>query len=218
MMTRSLLEKVSKMGFPLLETEGQVDVNGALADVVKSKEIRLWEAFPTLLAYSEEKALFSDPAVRSRLTEGERHILDSLLCMSLGLYRFFALKFSWVRNITYTAALSDQKLRAMEDAFKNKREVRVGPNLLSAGRVATHFRNYFHREERDLKGLLSRKEEFALEYALAQVFSPKQKELFLKKMRGARLSKTEREYYSRCVRKKVTALANEELHRLAKSL
>jgi hypothetical protein len=58
----------------------------------------------------------------------------------------------------------------------------------------------------------------SLEYALSQVFSPKQKELFRKKLDGLPLSKTEKEYYSRTVKKKVVALANAELHRLAQKL
>jgi hypothetical protein len=61
-------------------------------------------------------------------------------------------------------------------------------------------------------------EEFSLEFALSQVFSPKQKELFRKKLEGLPLTKTEQEYYSRTVKKKVVALANSELHSLSKKL
>lgn len=60
-----------------------------------------------------------------------------------------------------------------------------------------------------------RLESAALDAAFAQMFSPKQKELFLKKLNGETLSKTDREYYSRVVRKRVVALANSELHQLA---
>ena len=63
-----------------------------------------------------------------------------------------------------------------------------------------------------------RYEEFSLEYALSQLFSPKQKELFKKKLEGDPLTKTEQEYYSRTVKKKVVALANTELHSLARKL
>jgi hypothetical protein len=47
---------------------------------------------------------------------------------------------------------------------------------------------------------------------------PKQKELFKKKLKGLPLTKTEREYYSRTVKKKVVALANAELHSLSKKI
>ncbi len=40
----------------------------------------------------------------------------------------------------------------------------------------------------------------------------------LKKLEGNPLSKTEQEYYSRTVKKKVVALANSELHALSHTL
>lgn len=66
--------------------------------------------------------------------------------------------------------------------------------------------------------LLLMKQELGLEYALSQVFSPKQKDLFLKKLKGEKLTKTEREYFSRIVKKKILALSNPELHHLAQKL
>ena len=46
----------------------------------------------------------------------------------------------------------------------------------------------------------------------------KQKELFMKRLKGEKMTKTEREYYSRSVKKKVQALANSDLHKLATTL
>jgi len=46
----------------------------------------------------------------------------------------------------------------------------------------------------------------------------KQKELFKKGLEGLFLTKTEQEYYSRSVKKKAVALANAELHGLARKL
>jgi hypothetical protein len=53
---------------------------------------------------------------------------------------------------------------------------------------------------------------------LDRLFSPKQKELVLKKRDGKAFTKTEREYYSRVVRKKLDAIANEEVTALANKL
>jgi hypothetical protein len=58
---------------------------------------------------------------------------------------------------------------------------------------------------------------YSLVFAL-QMLSPKQKELFKKRLEGLPLTKTEQEYYSRSVKKKVVALANAELHGLARKL
>ena len=53
---------------------------------------------------------------------------------------------------------------------------------------------------------------------LDRLFSPKQKELVLKKRDGMSFTKTEREYYSRVVRKKLEAIASETLVELARNL
>jgi hypothetical protein len=59
---------------------------------------------------------------------------------------------------------------------------------------------------------------FQLDLHLSTLFPPKQKELVLKKLKGDPLSKTEREYYSRVVKKKLEGLANSELRKIALAL
>ena len=56
---------------------------------------------------------------------------------------------------------------------------------------------------------------FQLNLHLSTLFPPKQKELVLKKLKGEPLSKTEKEYFSRVVKKKLEALANSELRKIA---
>ena len=90
--------------------------------------------------------------------------------------------------------------------------------VLSSEKMKETFENYFQVPKESLNELLSVKEDFDLEYSLSQVFSPKQKELVLKKLKREKLSKTEREYFSRVVKKKLLALANPHLHRLAQRL
>jgi hypothetical protein len=80
------------------------------------------------------------------------------------------------------------------------------------------FELYFEKNAEKSRLQKEKYEELSLEYALSQMFSPKQKELFKKKLEGLLLTKTEKEYYSRTVKKKVVAIANTELHRLAQKL
>jgi len=54
-----------------------------------------------------------------------------------------------------------------------------------------------------------------LDLHLDTLFSPKQKELVLKKDKGEAFTRTEREYYSRTVKKKLEALANQEIREIA---
>ena len=57
-----------------------------------------------------------------------------------------------------------------------------------------------------------------LDRHMDEIFSAKQKELFLKKINGKKLTKTEKEYFSRVVKKKVLAMANPDLHHMSKKL
>ena len=57
-----------------------------------------------------------------------------------------------------------------------------------------------------------------LDVYLDRIFSAKQKELVFKKREGRRFTKTEREYFSRIVKKKLEAIANEEVVGLARGL
>jgi hypothetical protein len=54
-----------------------------------------------------------------------------------------------------------------------------------------------------------------LDASLDRLFSPKQKDLVFKKLNGEAFTKTEREYYSRVVRKKLLSIANEQVSRIA---
>jgi hypothetical protein len=53
---------------------------------------------------------------------------------------------------------------------------------------------------------------------LDRLFSPKQKDLIFKKLNQESLTKTEREYYSRVVRKKLRAIAMSEVRQIADTL
>ena len=77
---------------------------------------------------------------------------------------------------------------------------------------------YFYRHTEHANEKLRQRQSFNLHMHLSTLFSPKQKELVLKKAAGKSLNKTEREYYSRVVKKKLEALTNTELRRLATTL
>ena len=90
--------------------------------------------------------------------------------------------------------------------------------VFNVSRLKTLFDNYMQEESLKVQKTQAKYDEFSLEYSLSQFFSPKQKELFKKKLNGEPLNKTEREYFSRAVKKKVFALTNPELHHLARKL
>ena len=88
------------------------------------------------------------------------------------------------------------------------------------------LRNTLRRYTTDLERFESAREKergkqlrsFQLNLHLSTLFPPKQKELVLKKLNGEPLTKTEQEYYSRIVKKKLEALTNSEIRKIASSL
>lgn len=219
MKNKTLLKKVKMLGYPLFEKEESLDVNATLAEVVQSKNLRLLEGFPLLLANSAEKGLFNYDMVKWHLKKPfDKLYLSKLVLMSLVLYEVLNVKFSWADKLYKLLSFKKEDYNEMLGKLKRGKELQVANNSMSPERLKNTFKNYFKEEESKLTELAYMKEEFGLEYALSQVFSSKQKELFLKKLRGEKMTKTEREYYSRVVRKKVEALANPELHRLAQKV
>lgn len=217
---KNLLKELSRLGYPLFEKEEELDADFALTQVAKGGDLRLWEGFPVVLANSAEKGLVHyENALRQLRQTSDRVKFNALLAMSLALYETLGLKFSWAKRL-----LSSFSPQAKKDFGNFKEKLKcdalftVAGKEMSAQRLKTTFSNYFRQSQSRLSELLSTKEELGVEYALSQVFSPKQKELFLKKLGGEKLTKTEREYFSRCVKKKALALANPELHRLARKL
>ena len=220
MKSKKLLKKLSELGFPLFEREEKLDADSVLAQVAKGGDFRLWEGFPVVLANSAEKGLFSyENALLQLKQSSDKSKLNALLAMSLALYDVLELKFSWAKKLLNS---SSPRVKKDSDNFKEKLKrdlmFTVAGREMSAQRLKTTFRNYFRQNQNSLNELLLVKEELGVEYALSQVFSPKQKELFLKKLKSEKLTKTEKEYFSRSVKKKALALANPELHRLARKL
>ena len=220
MKSKKLLKKLSELGFPLFEREEKLDADSVLAQVAKGGDFRLWEGFPVVLANSAEKGLFSyENALLQLKQSSDKSKLNALLAMSLALYDVLELKFSWAKKLLNS---SSPRVKKDSDNFKEKLKrdamLTVAGREMSAQRLKTTFRNYFRQNQNSLNELLLVKEELGVEYALSQVFSPKQKELFLKKLKSEKLTKTEKEYFSRSVKKKALALANPELHRLARKL
>jgi len=217
----NLLKRLAVLGFPLLEVEKDEEVNSTITDLVESHDPRLWEGFPVVLANSAEKNLFSYDKVEERLnSHSDKMNLALLVMFSLALYKTLDLRFSWANKLY--ASFDNNKMKQQYEkyvaALKENQDFSVQSDVISSQRVKNTFNNYFRQTQAQLDDLLSVKEVMGVEYSLSQIFSSKQKELFLKKLHNEKFTKTEKEYYSRVIKKRVVALANPELHRLAQKL
>lgn len=207
------------MGLPMFEVEKKEDANAVLADVVKSRQLRYWEGFPVLLANSAEEKSFDLEKALVKLDAKNRKLFFNLLAMSLALYKANRLKFRWAEKLKNNFSKEEKnKYFDLLLKFKNNENFNLADYHMSSERVKTLFENYFSQSQRKLDEYVSAKDRFGLEYAMSQVFSPKQKELFLKRFKREKMTKTEKEYFYRTVKKKTLALANPELHRMAQHL
>lgn len=216
---KELLKQLSHLGLPLFQTEMYFDVNKVLSDTVKSKNVRLWESFPLLLVNANKRNEFSYKEV-ARMLESNVYgfLFKDLVLVSLAFYKYLHLKFGWANKLSNQLVFLDsdkETLNFFLEYFKKNQDVVVSERRLNLERMKHVFNNYFKKDELGVKDLRARRDNLSLEYAMSQLFTLRQKELFLKKFRGEKMSKTEREYFSRVVKKKVLALANPELHRLA---
>jgi hypothetical protein len=214
-----LLDNVKELGFPLFEAKKSLDANKTLAEVTKSQDSRLWEGFPLLLANTLERGLFNyREALRNFENSKERNYFRKLVLMSLALYKYLELKLSHSYNLYHSSYFNKNLFDKFLSAFRKNQDLRLTGKQLSSLRVVNTFKNYFKHAELNFKDYVRMKDDFELEYSLSQLFSNKQKELFMKKLKGERMTKTEKEYFSRSVKKKLVALANSDLHKLATTI
>ncbi len=219
-----LLKRVAKLGFDLFEAERDENAGKTLADVVKSRDLRLLEVFPVMLLKAQVLGAFPYEEAKKYLGESpEVKWFDELMAMSLVVYNTMGVEFAAAEGLKKRLSVNEEEYKMLEKSFEEETEFKVGDWMMSSQQVKNTFKNYYNKlgaENKDFKNLLESKylelkSEFDLEFALAQVLSPKQRDLFLKRLKGEKMTKTEKEYFYRVVKKKVVALANNELHRLA---
>lgn len=219
MTKKPLYERLSQLGLPLLETSDDFDVNQTLAEVVKSKDARLWDGFPVLLVNAAKDFRFAYEGVMEHLNKEQKKNFHTLLQVALMLYDLNHLSFSWTRLLKSMLSENEKtQLKRLRKELASVDSFTLNGLVFHPSRLKHAFGLYFEKDAEKSRQKKEKHEELSLEYALSQVFSPKQKELFKKKLEGLPLTKTEKEYYSRAVKKKVVALANPELHRLAQRL
>lgn len=163
-----------------------------------------------MLANAAEKGGFSLARLKAQMSSpAERKLAEKLFLMSAALYNAAGIKFAWAAHPEQRKYLAN---------FKNGAAIEIGNYNFPPEKLKTVFGAYYANKAGQIADVLSARSDFSVEYALSQIFTARQKELFFKKLRGEKLTKTEKEYFSRAVKKKVLALANEDLHRLAVKL
>ena len=224
MKKEDLIEALADLGYPLISAgKSRITakkIKEVLDGLVSSDESRLIEGFPIILANCAHKglglntrALLSSYAMKSQ----KRQNLEKLLLISSELLN--QEKLQQPEGLDRLAG----SLRKKYGDLLSGEMVTLGMGVtLSTNRLQNTLRRYASSLENSKsaqeKTMLRQQQSFQLHMHLSTLFSPKQKELVLKKLNGESLTKTEQEYYSRVVRKKLEALTNSELRKIATKL
>jgi hypothetical protein len=176
--------------------------------------------FPAVLAICARRGLVLDyQALFSRYleTNPKRQNLEKLLLASEMIFNL--LRLEPPLNLTEIAASLKSKygdlLSRGKFQLSNGRHITL-QDLRHSLKAYTEDR--LQSQAHQDKTPLSPSPSNALDVYLDRLFSAKQKELVFKKREGRGLTKTEREYFSRIVRKKLEAIANEDVVGLAREL
>jgi len=208
-----LFKALAQYGYPLFEPDSQVDLNQLLAGLVAKKDPRLLEGFPVVLAHALSRAgvRFDVNKAGESLSPSDRRLLRALYRLSCELFDLYGLEFSGLKK---KGMAHDEKLR---NDLAHDRPLRLESARLDSNRLKETFLKYVvHQKSWGLsEGDFQLKDDLRKEFLLSHLLTPRQKQLLNKKLEGGTFTKTEREYFSRVVKKKLQALADPDLHRVA---
>lgn len=220
MKREELILALGDLGYPLVSpakkriTDNQIlEILGELA---VSSDTRLIESFPVVLATCGQRGLKLDIQTflaRQRAKSQRRRNLEKLLVISSILLG--------QEELEQPKGL-EEIVKSLKDKYKDLRSAEVvlldKGVVLSIERLSNALKRYLSYQATGEKEKARQRRSFQQQLHLSTLFSPKQKELISKKLKGEPLTKTEQEYYSRVIRKKLEALADSEVRKIATRL
>ena len=207
----------------LLRDSGQKKINEnqiivILDALASADDAEVVARFPAVLAICARRGLaLNSQALFSRYWEAspKRQNLEKLLLVSAEIFKLQGLEPPG--NLNKIAASLKTKFGDILSAgeFQLSSGMNIAIQALENSLVR-YLSGYLHSQDHQVRS--PRLQSKTLDVYLERLFSPKQKELVYKKRDGKALTKTEREYYSRIVRKKLEAIASDEMTEIAKNL
>ena len=224
MKREDLILNLGRLGYTLLRTETpkvkEHEVLELLDELSDSKDPRLVEGFPVVLANCAQRNLklnFRTLLSSHKSDSRKQQALEKLLLLSSTLFDQQGLN-------------KPKNLESLSKPLKAKYGDLLAGDVVHLGNKVSlsteRLRNTLKRYLADLSTSKSTHDSaknrqlrsFQLNYYLSTLFAPKQKELLLKKYHGEPLKKTEQEYFSRKVKKKLEAMTNKEVMKVAAAL
>ena len=188
---------------------------GALAGAEDPSLVARFPAVLAICARNGTELNTQDLFSRYWETSSERQNLEKLLLISSWLFK--RRKIQGPKNLhkiaasftdKYTDLFSSEIIQLSSGLRVSTRDMHAALKEYAPGQIHS---TPFSRQE-------SQSHFSELQTYLDRLFSPKQRDLVFKKLRQEPFTKTEREYYSRVVRKKLLAIAHHEIIEIATAL
>lgn len=224
MRREDLIFNLGRLGYALVRPETRKvkdhEVLELLDELAESEDPRLVEGFPVVLANCAQKGLnlnFKTLLSRHNSDSHKQQALEKLLLLSSTL-------------LAQQGLDKPINLESLSKSLKAKYGDLLAGDVVNLGDKVSlsteRLRNTLKRYAADRTASKSTRDRaknrqhrsFQLNYYLSTLFAPKQKELLLKKYHGEPLNKTEQEYFSRKVKKKLEAMTNKEVLKVAAAL
>ncbi len=223
-----LYRDLKEWGYPLLEPAETVEPGDLLKELVQQDDVRLLEGFPVVLStwlMHQKPAPFLNLVVlednlASAATKKRFRLLTAITWYLISMIP----ESSKCRKelYEYIDTSDPNLLNEVPFSFTKDKQFNLGTVKLSPQRLQTTFSNYVvssrQQKAERLSEQMERTREIAFNESLAELFSDRQAEIVRKILAQQTLTKTEREYYSRVIKKRMAAIANKDLQVLAASL
>ena len=218
-----LITALGEMGYPLVSPVPAAmkgsQVADILDDLVCSDDPRFTEGFPVVLAncaFTKIEVDFSAMINRCSDRRKIRKRLEKMVLISNDLLQ----QENFQRPVGIDRLCND--LRQKYGDLLRKETIHLDNRLtLSKERLENALKRYAAGLKiKDARRKMRRRQfvSFQTKFDMGLLFSPKQKDLIQKKLDGEVMTKTEKEYFSRVVKKKLKAIANPEVRKIAAAI
>jgi|AGTN01.2.fsa_nt_gi hypothetical protein len=221
-----LLRELDRFGYHLIRSEQPVSPSKVLQQMLEAHEIRLLEGVPVVLSNMllfEKKPL--DLLDLEKQLPGSLQKRFRMLAAVTYLFLFWVPESDVARSqlLAFLKKREPGLLELIQQKSLDRDELIVGNNVrLSFERLERIYKDYvveqFMASESNLSKMVDNQRQLALLESLNELFTDKQRDLILKTLNRESLTKTDKEYYSRIVKRRLKALRNPDLQSLANSL
>lgn len=219
-----LLRDAERFGYHLVQPD-PIDPEATLVQMVSSDDVRLLEGVPVVLTnmlLNKQSVNLED--VEKSLPNVLRRRFRMLAAVTF-LFLFWVPDSDPAREFLrhYLSEREPSLIESMKSRLSKKEKLALGANVsLDTHRLEKTYKNYVVEEflatEANLSKKIENERQTQLLDALSELFTDKQRSIMFKILNRDQLTKSEKEYYSRVIKRRLKALRNPDLQTLASTL